>query len=136
MRPRHVPAHVCLCIGQDHIFLLRGSHAAKDYACREYFDRPFPPQFELPANHKTPTDDRTPIGPRPPQTCQRLTTNRPIESAPGKPCSLIPTSPPAHFRLGSRVLRPSTDRMPELLFAFRVPQARAMRSVTARADCY
>src|SRR5215469_2982382 len=105
MRPRHVPAHVCLCIGQDHIFLLRGSHAAKDYACRDYFDRPFPPQFELPANHKTPTDDRTPIGPRPPQTCQRLTTNRPIESAPGKPCSLIPTSPPAHFRLGSRVSR-------------------------------
>src|SRR5215470_14763987 len=91
MRPRHVPAHVCLCIGQDHIFLLRGSHAAKYYACRDYFDRPFPPQFELPANHKTPTDDRTPIGPRPPQTCQRLTTNRPIESAPDKLRSFIPT---------------------------------------------
>src|SRR5207249_2734441 len=27
--------------------------------------------------------------PRPPQTCQRLTTNRPIESAPDKRCSLI-----------------------------------------------
>ena len=32
-----------------------------------------------------------PIVPRPPQTCQPLTTNRPIESAPDKPCSLNPT---------------------------------------------
>ncbi len=37
------------------------------------------------------TCDSIPIGPRPPQTCQRLTTNRPIESAPDKPCSLPPT---------------------------------------------
>jgi hypothetical protein len=32
--------------------------------------------------------DGIPIGPRPPRTCQRLTTNRPIESAPVQPNSL------------------------------------------------
>jgi hypothetical protein len=48
-------------------------------------------QFNLSISDATQTRHSIPIVPRPPQTCQRLTTNRPIESAPDKPPSLIST---------------------------------------------
>src|SRR5215471_221652 len=53
-----------------------------------------------------PFPDSIPIGPRPPQTCQRLTTNRPIESAPDKLGSFIPTFSAGALPIG-------TSRIPD-----------------------
>src|SRR5262245_9851182 len=88
MRPGHASARVGPRAVQTPLFRLTDAYAAKDYADPEKLDRPFRPQFQLFAKHRTPTDHSIPIGPRPPQTCQRLTTDRPIESAPDKLNSL------------------------------------------------
>src|SRR5262252_8026141 len=84
MRPAHASARVCLRTVQTPLFRLRDSYPPKDYTYPQNLDRPCRPHFELFPKHRTPSDHSIPIGPRPPQTCQRLTTNRPIESAPDK----------------------------------------------------
>jgi len=87
---------VCLGAVQCVLSNLESVYELTNSSFRDHLHRRVLPTSRLPSSGTTQTDYSIPIVPCPPHTCQRLTTNRPIENAPDKPLWLL--SPPEHFR--------------------------------------